>query len=96
MKKLPSYFTFCCEKLSKIDVFSPDHFMIILWNLLMFLVLMSQIIAIPLKISYEQDYDANPLTYWTLIMIPTIVCVMDMLLRFNTAYYEEGEMVKNR
>ena len=28
--------------------------------------------------------------------MPTMICLMDILIRFNTAYYEEGEMVKSR
>ncbi len=28
--------------------------------------------------------------------MPTIICLIDMVLSFNTAYYEEGEMVKDR
>ena len=42
---------------SKIEIFTPRSITVVLWNLLMFIVLMSQVFAIPLKISYDLQFD---------------------------------------
>jgi len=43
--------------ISKIDVFTTQSIAVVLWNILMFIVLISQVFAIPLKISYELSFD---------------------------------------
>lgn len=45
--------------ISKIDIFTPQSIAVVLWNILMFIVLISQVFAIPLKISYELSFDEN-------------------------------------
>ena len=43
--------------ISKIDIFTPQSIPVVLWNLNMFIVLLSQVFAIPLKISYGLSFD---------------------------------------
>jgi len=46
--------------ISKIDIFTPQSIPVVLWNLNMFIVLLSQVFAIPLKISYGLSFDDDP------------------------------------
>lgn len=81
---------------NQIEIFTPDHPLVIFWNLVMLLVMISQIVAIPLRISfalyYEQTYSLNLI----LITFPSVACFINIALRFNTAYYSEGDTVKSR
>ena len=46
--------------ISKIDIFTPQSIPVVLWNLNMFIVLLSQVFAIPLKISYGLSFEDDP------------------------------------
>jgi hypothetical protein len=83
--------------LQKIGVFTPESSLIILVNILLFLNLLVQAAIIPLRICFYLDTDDYDLAlYVPLILFPSIVCILDLILRLNTAYYEEGEIIKDR
>ena len=54
---LLSYILIIKKNFSKIKIFAPQSIPVVLWNLLMFIVLLSQVFAIPLKISYNLQFD---------------------------------------
>ena len=85
--------------LEKIQVFTPDNIFFFFWQFAMLILIMTQVIGnlfnqktvFPLKLGW--DFEIN-IIYWN--VLPIVMHIFDIFLTFNTAYYEEGLIIKDR
>ena len=65
-------------------IITPDSSSKLLWDLLCMALIFYEIMAIPFKISFDVEIDAN----WDRFV--DIVFILDIFVSFNTAYYSKG------
>ena len=75
-------------------IINPYHPLTMIWNLIIFLMLLFMFIYIPLDVSFHSYFDKIYilLIYWTTL----IVEVFDIIFQLNTGIFINGCLVKNR
>lgn len=77
-------------------MFKPDNTYVLCYKILLGLVLLIQLFAISIKISFNLTYDKGFQNIF-LQVFPTFMCILDVILNFNMAYYEEqGQIMQER
>ncbi|KAL4466351.1 hypothetical protein ABPG72_001029 [Tetrahymena utriculariae] len=80
---------------SKIQTFSPTSFVVVVWHLLVLVILLIQLFFIPMKAGFQLKLKSGFWMYF-LRILPAVVFSIEILLKFNTGYYQEGQIVMNR
>ncbi|KAL4438752.1 hypothetical protein ABPG74_013425 [Tetrahymena malaccensis] len=80
---------------SKIQTFSPSSFVVVVWHLLVLVILLIQLFFIPMKAGFQLKLKSGFWMYF-LRILPAVVFSIEILLKFNTGYYQEGQIVMNR
>jgi hypothetical protein len=70
--------------MTRLVVLQPEHSIKIMWDGIVFLTLLVNIIYLPLKVAFQFEV---PLP---LDVLPRVFYILDILLTFNTAYYSHG------
>ncbi|EDK31574.2 cyclic nucleotide-binding domain protein (macronuclear) [Tetrahymena thermophila SB210] len=79
---------------SKIQTFSPSSFVVVIWHLLVLVILLIQLFFIPMKAGFQLKLKSGFWMYF-LRILPAVVFSIEILLKFNTGYYQEGQIVMN-
>ena len=74
----------------KIYIFNPFSNFFIIWNIVLLLFYISNILLIPLKFSFEHEIKFNQAE----IMLP--ILIIEILIKIHTAFYQEGKLIYNR
>ena len=77
-------------------IIEPDHKGRLLWDLIITVFVMLDLIMIPLRISFDEALDANANVFIYIEAVQVICFSLDIILNFNTAYYSNGNIVYNR
>ena len=92
---LQKFFTNLWEDhFSQLGVFKPENSMVVAWKFFMLVQIIFQLFVIPVRISFQLKFSEN--LEFALYQAPGIALIFDILLNFNTAYYEEGILVLDR
>lgn len=83
------------EQTSKIGVFSPGQNVVIFWKCLLFLSCVIELFKLPLKASFNLIFEEG-LEYYLLTLLPLSQFLTEIILNFNTGYYEDGQNVQDR
>ena len=51
---------------------------------------------IPFLFSFELDFSRDKNAYYLLYIMPTVLFFIDILIQFNTGYYDEGVIMLDR
>ena len=73
----------------------PDSLGKIFWDTFIMAITILNIFYIPTKLAFEIELEDDGLSYFLLEYIPTWVFIIDVLLNFNTAFYDEGKINSN-
>jgi hypothetical protein len=65
----------------------------LLWNIILFAVILFTCLFIPLKTSFELQIDENTANYYLIREFPCIIFFFDIFVNFNMGYYEKGTLV---
>lgn len=60
------------------------------------LITILNIFYIPTKLAFDIQLGQNDLSYYFLDQIPSWVFLIDIILNFNTAFYDQGKINSNR
>ncbi|CAD8096304.1 unnamed protein product [Paramecium sonneborni] len=83
------------EFMSKyVKVIKPDSLFKIVWDIILLLFIVVNIFYIPIYISF--DVRSSGLFEWIFDLLPSWVFIAEILLNFNTAYYDKGLMHEDR
>ena len=76
-----------------VAVFDPFNSLQIVWNILVCLVIALNVFFIPMEVAFNlQDLEfLNDLQ-----KMSTVIIVLNLLINFNTAYFERGDLVSSR
>ncbi|CAD8066524.1 unnamed protein product [Paramecium primaurelia] len=77
-----------------IKVIKPDSLFKIVWDIILLLFIVVNIFYIPIYISF--DVRSSGLFEWIFDLLPSWVFIAEILLNFNTAYYDKGLMHEDR
>ena len=91
----PSVFGFFRRSLRQIKVISPDWIQIIVWKQLLFLFCFIELYKLPIIASFGLSFQ-DGVELWFLYITPLILFSLEVLINFNTGYYQEGNIVKDR
>lgn len=81
--------------IKRMRVFNPDSFGINLWKMIILITTIVQIFLMPLIMSFQIGLDRD-YEQVVLFKLPLFLFIMDMILNFNTGYYEEGGIMLSR
>ena len=73
----------------------PDNSLKIVWDSVVFFILLINIVYIPLKISFDLESVPQGLGF-ILETIPQYIFIFEIILNFNVAYYSRGVLVLNQ
>lgn len=79
----------------QISPFSPTSTVVVIWYVIILAILLIQLFFIPMKASFTLILSEGFSMYF-LRIIPAIAFSIEILLKFNTGYYEEGQIVMDR
>ena len=81
-----------------IKVFTPDSLFINIWKVLILFTNIIWIILTPLKFCFDLDLNGNDSesAHIFLFELPVVLYFLDILINFNTGYYEEGVIMLER
>lgn len=83
------------EMLSRyIIVIKPDSLFKIVWDIILLIFIIINIFYIPIFISFEIKPEG--VFEWLFDLLPSWIFVAEILLNFNTAYYDKGLMHEDR
>ncbi|CAD8196983.1 unnamed protein product [Paramecium pentaurelia] len=89
------YLENCQEFLSRnIIVIKPDSKFKIIWDILLLLFIVMNIFYIPINISF--DITTSGIFEYLFDLLPSWIFVVEIILNFNTAYYDKGLMHEDR
>ncbi|CAD8179921.1 unnamed protein product [Paramecium pentaurelia] len=89
------YFESCQDFLSRnIIVIKPDSKFKIIWDILLLLFIVMNIFYIPINISF--DITTSGAFEYLFDLLPSWIFVAEIILNFNTAYYDKGLMHEDR
>ncbi|CAD8084929.1 unnamed protein product [Paramecium sonneborni] len=95
-KNFDTYFFDIENFFEKIPVFNPDNLILTWFKIILFVLLIINITYIPLLIFLnEYDFNKDGIHHF-LDTIPIIFCMFDCGLRFNTSFYNEGILYKDK
>ncbi|CAD8171955.1 unnamed protein product [Paramecium octaurelia] len=77
-----------------VKVIKPDSLFKIVWDILLLLFIVVNIFYIPIYISF--DVRSSGVFEWFFDLLPSWVFMAEILLNFNTAYYDKGLMHEDR
>lgn len=77
-----------------IKVIKPDSYFKIIWDIILLLFIIINIFYIPIYISFE--IYPNGIFEWLFDLLPSWIFIAEMVLNFNTAYYDKGLMHEDR
>ncbi|CAD8147087.1 unnamed protein product [Paramecium octaurelia] len=77
-----------------VKVIKPDSLFKIIWDIVLLLFIVVNIFYIPIYISF--DVRSQGVFEWIFDLLPSWVFVAEILLNFNTAYYDKGLMHEDR
>ncbi|CAD8095929.1 unnamed protein product [Paramecium sonneborni] len=77
-----------------VKVIKPDSLFKIVWDIILLLFIVVNIFYIPIYISF--DVRSSGLFEWIFDLLPSWVFIAEILLNFNTAYYDKGLMHEDR
>jgi hypothetical protein len=77
-----------------IKVIKPDSLFKIVWDIILLIFVVMNIFYIPIYISF--DVRSTGVFEWIFDLLPSWVFIAEMLLNFNTAYYDKGLMHEDR
>ncbi|KAL4480496.1 hypothetical protein ABPG72_022251 [Tetrahymena utriculariae] len=76
-------------------VFQPDSIILSVWNIFVAFILLFLIIVTPVVRSFEAGYQQTGL-YLIQKYFSSIIFILDIIISFNKAYYDEGMIITNR
>ena len=79
----------------QIKPFSPTSTVVVIWHVIILAILLIQLFFIPMKASFTLILSEGFSMYF-LRIIPAMAFGIEILLKFNTGYYEEGQIVMDR
>ena len=74
--------------LKSVSIFSQNNSMMVLWNILLFMIQILQIVILPLKFSFSFDIESSLTFHLIFYELTIILLFIDILVKFNTTYYE--------
>ncbi|CAD8180977.1 unnamed protein product [Paramecium pentaurelia] len=77
-----------------VKVIKPDSLFKIVWDIILLLFIVVNIFYIPIYISF--DVRSSGLFEWIFDLLPSWVFIAEIILNFNTAYYDKGLMHEDR
>lgn len=83
------------EILKNMSVIEPNSRFKILWNILMFILVMVNFFTIPVKLTFN-TFDPNSDTFQGLTYISGLLFFFDTVLNFNSAYFSKGLVITDR
>ncbi|CAD8106695.1 unnamed protein product [Paramecium sonneborni] len=93
--KLLHYLENCQDYLSKyIIVIRPDSKFKIIWDILLLLFIVMNIFYIPINISF--NISTSGVFEYLFDLLPSWIFVAEIIINFNTAYYDKGLMHEDR
>ncbi|CAD8117019.1 unnamed protein product [Paramecium sonneborni] len=89
------YLEYCQDFLSKnIKIIKPDSKFKIIWDIVLLLFIVMNIFYIPINISF--DITISGAFEYLFDLLPSWIFVAEIILNFNTAYYDKGLMHEDR
>ena len=88
LKKQPRITT-----LSKMILIKPENSIKFIWDLIMLLVLLILGLFIPYLLAFESEGSS---LIWAIDLITMIIFSFDIIFTFNTAFYQEGNLIEDR
>ncbi len=73
--------------------FQPESKFIIFWEFIIVLVTLYNFLSIPFRLAFQASSEA---IFLSLDLISDFLLVLDIFLRFNLAYLEQGEVIEDR
>ena len=83
-------------KVKNIKVYYPNNIYIILWQCLLLIYLIMQIICFPIIESFSLDIEEYIFLNVSIYKIPIVLFVIDIIVIFNTGYYDFGAIVTDK
>ncbi|KAL4475086.1 hypothetical protein ABPG74_001782 [Tetrahymena malaccensis] len=82
----------------KLSVLKPEQMIVVIWKTLMLVIILSQILYLPIKIAFFNfDPDLSYTSKILLNYLPLAVCICDILINFNLAFFSaEGVVIQDR
>ncbi|CAD8091549.1 unnamed protein product [Paramecium primaurelia] len=77
-----------------VKVIKPDSLFKIVWDIILLLFIVVNIFYIPIYISF--DVRSSGVFEWFFDLLPSWIFIAEILLNFNTAYYDKGLMHEDR
>ncbi|EWS72247.1 cyclic nucleotide-binding domain protein (macronuclear) [Tetrahymena thermophila SB210] len=79
-------------------IFLPENILIFIWEVLLSIYLLSQIIIQPLRDSFPTylDYTNNDMLFFHQQILPICIFATDTFFLFNTAIFKNGQIIKDR
>ncbi|CAD8114518.1 unnamed protein product [Paramecium sonneborni] len=77
-----------------VKVIKPDSLFKIIWDIILLLFIVMNIFYIPIYISF--DVRSEGVFEWIFDLLPSWIFIAEILLNFNTAYYDKGLMHEDR
>ena len=84
------------QHLRRLEVFSPNIGLLQAWRFIMLFQILVQIIIIPVKFSFDIRFKENGFQYNILYRVPGVALFVDILINFNTGYYQKGILILER
>lgn len=80
-----------------IPLFHNDSLILNVWKLIVLTMIVLQIFLVPLKVSFDIHVNYNDFIFVLLsFYVPLTIFGFDILVNFNSTYYEEGELIQDR
>jgi len=68
-----------------------------IWKLIVLSMIVLQIFLVPLKVSFDINVDNDDLIFVLFsFYLPLTIFGLDILINFNSTYYEEGKLIQDR
>ena len=72
---------------------SPDNIIRGIWDICLFIFIIYQCISLPMRVSFEMP--TTDFSFYLEIVID-IMFIGDILINFNTGYYEKNQLIMKR
>lgn len=83
------------DLLAYIKVIEPHSIFELIWNLLMFTVLLQQYLIIPVEFCFDVNLISSTKLFILNYFLPASILILDLFLHFNIAYYDKGNLITN-
>ncbi|EAR91993.2 cation channel family protein (macronuclear) [Tetrahymena thermophila SB210] len=96
-RKFYKSFLLWIENLSQyIPLFLPHQPLINWFKVILLFISIITLVYVPLKGSFDLVVGSNSPEFYLIFLIPFLMYISEILVAFNTAYYEEGDIQMNR